>query len=169
VGAAPAYYSALRDRSELWVAREVAARPDYLATFMSCNRAFRQDPAAREATWCGECDKCLFTDLVLSPFVPRVRLEAIFAGREPLGFSMMIAAVLGRDEAEAAERRRAWLAATVAGVTPQLVGTVEQVAQAMREYESAGVQRAMVQHLLHEDLEMVGLLGELARALEGDA
>ena len=54
-------------------------------------------------------------------------------------------------------------------MTPQLVGPVEQVAQALREYESAGVERAMVQHLVHEDLEMVALLGELARALEGDA
>jgi len=91
------------------------------------------------------------------------------AGREPLRFSMFIAAVIGRDEAEAEERRCAWLDATSAPVTPQLVGTVEQVAQALREYESAGVERAMVQHLVHEDLEMVALLGELARALEGDA
>ena len=38
------YYSALRDRSELWVAREFASHPEYLDAFMSCNRAFRQDP-----------------------------------------------------------------------------------------------------------------------------
>jgi len=98
-----------------------------------------------------------------------LREAARGAGREPLAFSMFVAAVIGRDEAEAEERRRAWLASTTAPVTPQLVGTVEQVAQALREYESAGVERAMVQHLVHEDLEMVALLGELARALEGDA
>ena len=46
-----------------------------------------------------------------------------------------------------------------------LVGTVEQVAESLREYEAAGVQRAMIQHLVHEDVEMVPLLGELARAL----
>lgn len=81
----PSYASALRDRSELWVAAEFAQHDEYLDTFMSCNRAFRQDPATRATTWCGECDKCLFTDLVLAPFVPRARLESVFGGREPLG------------------------------------------------------------------------------------
>ena len=87
------------------------------------------------------------------------------AGREPLTFSMMTTAVLGRDEAEAEERRRAWLESTSAGVAPQMVGTVEQVAHTLRGYEAVGVDRAMVQHLVHEDVEMVTLLGELGRAL----
>ncbi len=87
------------------------------------------------------------------------------AGREPLTFSIMTTAVLGRDEAEADERRRGWLGSTRAGVVPQMVGTVEQVAQTLRGYEAVGVERAMVQHLVHEDLDMVPLLGELARAL----
>ena len=79
------YYSALRDRSELWVAREFAQRPEYFDAFMSCNRAFRQDPSTRATTWCGECDKCLFIDLVLAPFVDRTALERLFSGCEPLG------------------------------------------------------------------------------------
>jgi len=81
---APEYASALRDRSELWVAREFSRHPEYLGTFMSCNRAFRQDPAARASTWCGACDKCLFTDLVLGPFVDRKTLEQVFGGAEPI-------------------------------------------------------------------------------------
>ncbi|HUD69052.1 MAG TPA: hypothetical protein VMQ40_02325 [Acidimicrobiales bacterium] len=81
---APSYYSALRDRSELWVASQFATHPEYLDEFMSCNRAFLQDPAKRATTWCGACDKCLFTDLVLSPFVPRAALSSVFSGREPL-------------------------------------------------------------------------------------
>jgi hypothetical protein len=85
LGDTPSYASALRDRSELWVAAEFSRHDAYLGTFMSCNRAFRQDPATRATTWCGECDKCLFTDLVLAPFVGRARLEAIFGGREPIG------------------------------------------------------------------------------------
>jgi alkanesulfonate monooxygenase SsuD/methylene tetrahydromethanopterin reductase-like flavin-dependent oxidoreductase (luciferase family) len=87
------------------------------------------------------------------------------AGREPLRFSMMVTAVVGRDEAEAADRERAWLQSTKMPVSPQLVGTVEQVAEALAGYEAVGVQRAMLQHLVHEDIEMVGLLGEVARAL----
>ena len=74
-----------RPRSELWVARGVRSAAAYFDTFMSCNRAFRQDPATRATTWCGECDKCLFIDLVLAPFVDRARLEALFGGREPIG------------------------------------------------------------------------------------
>jgi UDP-N-acetyl-alpha-D-muramoyl-L-alanyl-L-glutamate epimerase len=81
----PSYASALRDRSELWVAAEFSRHDAFLGTFMSCNRAFRQDATARATTWCGVCDKCLFTDLVLSPFVSRARLEAVFGGHEPIG------------------------------------------------------------------------------------
>ncbi len=98
-----------------------------------------------------------------------LREAARAAGREPLRFSMFATAVIGRDEAEADERRREWLDVCSASLTPQLVGTVGQVAHALRQYESAGVERVMVQHLVHEDLEMVALLGELARALEADA
>lgn len=85
VESGPRYRSALRDRSELWVAREFSRHPEYFEVFMSCNRAFRQSPSSRAKQWCGECDKCLFTDLVLAPFLDRTRLEGIFAGREPLG------------------------------------------------------------------------------------
>jgi hypothetical protein len=81
---APSYYSALRDRSELWVASQFARHPEYLDGFMSCNRVFLQDPAKRATTWCGACDKCLFTDLVLAPFVPRAALSSVFSGHEPL-------------------------------------------------------------------------------------
>jgi alkanesulfonate monooxygenase SsuD/methylene tetrahydromethanopterin reductase-like flavin-dependent oxidoreductase (luciferase family) len=96
-----------------------------------------------------------------------VRAATRAAGRDQLTFSMMVTAVLGRDEAEAADRERIWLESTNAAVIPQFVGTVERVAQALREYASVGVERAMVQHLVHEDLEMVPLIGELATALAG--
>jgi alkanesulfonate monooxygenase SsuD/methylene tetrahydromethanopterin reductase-like flavin-dependent oxidoreductase (luciferase family) len=44
-----------------------------------------------------------------------------------------------------------------------LSGTVEAGAARLREYEAAGVERAMIQHLQHEDVEAVALLGEIAR------
>jgi hypothetical protein len=80
----PDYRSELRERSELWVAREFSTHPSYLDDFMSCNRAFRQEVTDRATTWCGQCDKCLFTDLVLAPFVDRAALEGVFSGSEPL-------------------------------------------------------------------------------------
>ena len=86
------------------------------------------------------------------------------AGRPPLRFSMMIGCVVGRDEAEVGERLSQLRGLT--GETEQpLTGTVEQVTEALREYEAVGVERAMLQHLVHEDVEMVGRLGELAAAL----
>jgi hypothetical protein len=48
---------------------------------------------------------------------------------------------------------------------PTLYGTVDEVAARLREYEAAGVERAMLQHLAHEDLEMVAVLGDLAASV----
>jgi alkanesulfonate monooxygenase SsuD/methylene tetrahydromethanopterin reductase-like flavin-dependent oxidoreductase (luciferase family) len=94
-----------------------------------------------------------------------VRRAAAEAGRPPLRFSMMTTCVLGRDEAEVGRRLRAWDDVSVPNNPPALAGTVEQVAETLREYEAAGVERAMLQHLVHDDVEMVALLGELAQAL----
>jgi alkanesulfonate monooxygenase SsuD/methylene tetrahydromethanopterin reductase-like flavin-dependent oxidoreductase (luciferase family) len=94
-----------------------------------------------------------------------VREAAAAAGREPLRFSMMTTCVLGRDEGEVRDRLRAWGESSKLDHAPELAGTVEAVAQTLRDYEAVGVERAMLQHLHHEDVEMVALLGELARAL----
>ena len=75
--------SFLRDRSELWVAREFASLPAYHHVFRSCNRAFAQVPQRRAERWCGECDKCLFVHLVLAPFIARDELARVL-GVEPL-------------------------------------------------------------------------------------
>jgi UDP-N-acetyl-alpha-D-muramoyl-L-alanyl-L-glutamate epimerase len=96
------YFSLLRPYSELWVAERFARLPRYHPVFRSCNGAFRLDPARRLDDWCGRCDKCCFIDLILAPFLPRSALEAIFAGREPLGdpgLTERFAALLGRPGA----------------------------------------------------------------------
>jgi len=84
----PGYFSALRDRTELWVAEEFATLTQYHATFRSCNRAFHLDPSRRLGHWCGQCDKCCFIDLILAPFMSADALRAVFAadggGAEPL-------------------------------------------------------------------------------------
>jgi alkanesulfonate monooxygenase SsuD/methylene tetrahydromethanopterin reductase-like flavin-dependent oxidoreductase (luciferase family) len=96
-----------------------------------------------------------------------VKRAADAAGREPLTFSMLIGCAVGRDEAEGQDRLRAWTDFTSLGGPPQLVGSVEQVAEQLRAYEAVGVERAMLQHLVHDDVEMVAVLGELARAVSG--
>ena len=75
--------SYLRDRSELWVAQAFSELERYHHVFRSCNRAFAQALDQRSPQWCGECDKCLFVNLVLAPFMSRPSLRAIFSS-EPL-------------------------------------------------------------------------------------
>jgi alkanesulfonate monooxygenase SsuD/methylene tetrahydromethanopterin reductase-like flavin-dependent oxidoreductase (luciferase family) len=87
------------------------------------------------------------------------------AVRQPLRLSMMTSCVVGADRAEAGDRLSAWRELTGDRGGPSLVGTVDEVAEMLRGYEQAGVYRVMLQHLLHEDVEMVALLGELASAL----
>lgn len=87
------------------------------------------------------------------------------AGRQSLRYSIMLTCVVGRDKAEAAERLRAWRDILGSEDEPQLYGTVDEVAARLREYEEAGVDRAMLIHFVHEDTEMVSLLGEVAAQL----
>ncbi|MGH8996480.1 MAG: endonuclease domain-containing protein [Acidimicrobiales bacterium] len=85
LGSRPSVFSLLRPYTEVWVAERFSRLGEYHRAFHSCNRAFAVDPARRLDRWCGECDKCCFIDLVLSPFLSKVELEGIFDGREPLG------------------------------------------------------------------------------------
>jgi hypothetical protein len=80
----PDYFSALRPRTELWIAERFARLEQYHSSFRSCNRAFHLDRTQRLDHWCGQCDKCCFIDLILAPFLPAAELERIFGGREPL-------------------------------------------------------------------------------------
>lgn len=85
VGPLPVYFSLLRPFSELWIAQQFAGHPSHIRAFRSCNRAFHIDPTQRLDHWCGHCDKCIFIDLILSPFVERELLAEVFRGRvEPL-------------------------------------------------------------------------------------
>jgi F420-dependent oxidoreductase-like protein len=48
----------------------------------------------------------------------------------------------------------------LANAGPEFIGgTIEEAAEKLRALEEAGVERVMLQHLLHEDLEMVALIG----------
>ena len=87
------------------------------------------------------------------------------AGRAPLRFSMMAGCVVGRDDAEVRERLAAWRKVTRGEDEPPICGRVDEVVSRLRDYEAVGVERAMLQHLVHEDVGMVALLGEVAAQL----
>jgi hypothetical protein len=78
-GPLPEYFSWLRDRTELWVGQEFARLGPYFGSFRSCNKAFYTERARRFDHWCGQCDKCVFIDLILAPFLPAEALRRIFA------------------------------------------------------------------------------------------
>lgn len=66
------YFSFLRPLSELQIAKLFAQFEAYHPVFRSCNVGSKTD------SWCGHCPKCLFTWIILSPFLSRERLVAIF-------------------------------------------------------------------------------------------
>ena len=66
------YFSFLRPLSELQIAKLFAQSEAYHPVFRSCNVGSKTD------SWCGHCPKCLFTWIILSPFLSREKLTAIF-------------------------------------------------------------------------------------------
>ena len=66
------YFSFLRPLSELQIAMLFSRYEKYYDVFRSCNVGSKQD------VWCGHCAKCLFAYIILSPFIPPSRLNAIF-------------------------------------------------------------------------------------------
>jgi hypothetical protein len=74
------YGSALRQYSELSIARTFSHLTGYHSTFCSCNTAFRQQAGAGDR-WCGHCPKCRFVGLMLAPFLSPEALVAII-GRD---------------------------------------------------------------------------------------
>jgi F420-dependent oxidoreductase-like protein len=98
------------------------------------------------------------------------------AGRDPatLRYSLMAPCIVGRNEREVLESARR--SGARFGRDPQQVlerygefgpvGTVEQVVERLKQIEDVGYERVMLQHLAHQDLDTVALIGrELAPAV----
>ena len=67
------YFSFLRPLNELQIASLFAQCEAYHPVFRSCN------VGSKTNSWCGHCPKCLFTWIILSPFLSREKLTAIFS------------------------------------------------------------------------------------------
>jgi F420-dependent oxidoreductase-like protein len=91
------------------------------------------------------------------------------AGRDPatLRYSLMAPCVIGEDDA--AVRESARRIGERFGREPEQVierygergpvGTIDQVVERLREIEALGYERVMLQHLVHDDLHTVELIG----------
>ena len=66
------YFSFLRPLSELQIAMLFAKNDKYFGAFKSCNVGSKTD------IWCGNCPKCLFAYIILSPFIEPELLNRIF-------------------------------------------------------------------------------------------
>ncbi len=92
-------------------------------------------------------------------------------GRDPstLRLSLMTGVVVGADRADLERRALALMEREGESGDPgefierwssnRLVGTVDEVLERLARYAEAGVQRVMLQHLVHEDLETIELIG----------
>lgn len=69
------YFSFLRPLNELQIANIFSRYSKYHDIFRSCNVGSKTD------SWCGGCPKCLFTAIILSPFIGLERINSIF-GKE---------------------------------------------------------------------------------------
>lgn len=66
------YFSFLRPLNELQIASLFSEYPHQFGRFRSCNVGSKTD------TWCGQCPKCLFTWIILAPFISAGKLTDIW-------------------------------------------------------------------------------------------
>jgi alkanesulfonate monooxygenase SsuD/methylene tetrahydromethanopterin reductase-like flavin-dependent oxidoreductase (luciferase family) len=130
--------------------------------------------AALAARWADE-----YNTVYVTPDEARERRRALDracgdAGRDPatLHFSMMNGFLIGADREDLRARARrlaewrgdteaagADVDAYIAGLDPWIVGTPDAFIARLREYEAAGIERAMLQHHLFEDFDALELIG----------
>ncbi len=66
------YFSFLRPLNELQIAKLFSAFDHHFNDFRSCN------VGSKNNSWCKKCPKCLFTYIILAPFLSNERLISIF-------------------------------------------------------------------------------------------
>ena len=135
------YFSFLRPLSELQIASLFARYEAYHPVFRSCNVGSKTD------SWCGHCPKCLFTWIILSPFLTRGQLTAIF------GKDLMADASLQPVLEE--------LNGTAAVKPFECVGTVEEVQACLKATQNNMLEvdeilhRFITNHFLPERFEQI--------------
>jgi alkanesulfonate monooxygenase SsuD/methylene tetrahydromethanopterin reductase-like flavin-dependent oxidoreductase (luciferase family) len=124
------------------------------------------DPAAK---WADEYNTVMATPAECVERRTRLARACEREGRDPIPLSVMTGCAIGRDRDEARERIQRRLNRAGQQVDPDeykrrrgeaaILGTVDEAAERLGAFEQAGVERVMLQHFDHTDLEMVELIG----------
>lgn len=130
------YFSFLRPLSELQIACLFSKLEQHHLSFKSCNAG------SKENIWCGNCPKCLFTYILLSPFIPQHKMQDIFgkALLEDIKLKPLLLELRGKSDAKPFE----------------CVGTVEEVElslqNAQKDYFSETLMKDIVSNKNQEGL-----------------
>ncbi len=126
---------------------------------------------ALAARWADEYNTHNRPPAELRSFRTRLDQACEAIGRDPadVRLSLMTGALIGADDSDLEARARQlmeWTTETgdarayLAGRRPgEITGTVEQALEQLAAVAAAGVERVMLQHLLHDDLDFVALVG----------
>jgi len=127
--------------------------------------------AALAARWADEYNLYFLTPEDVAEKRERLTAACEAIGRDPgsLRISLLLNLLIGSDAADLADRTERLsrvnegsdAADDVGGLGPErLVGTPSQIVERLQAYADAGIQRVFLQHLLHEDLETIELVGQ---------
>lgn len=109
------YFSFLRPINELQIAKLFSGFEKHFNSFRSCNVGSKND------SWCGNCPKCMFTYIILNPFIDSKRLVEIF-GKDiiaDISLSEIMNELTGKSEVKPFE----------------CVGTIDEVVAALAKYK----------------------------------
>ncbi len=73
-----AYYSPLRQMTELQIVKSLMQYPQYLPVVSSCNRNFSLTKPLHGVRWCGECAKCAFAFLLFAAYLKKTEVIQMF-------------------------------------------------------------------------------------------
>jgi len=146
---------------EHWSVQELDARPKPVQSPLPLlmGGAAKARGAALAARYAAEYNVVHVAPDAAAAARERLAAACVEAGREPatLRFSLMHALLIGADEADLrarADRLAEWSPEPVALDELRrdwIAGTPDEVIARLREYAAVGVERVMLQHLLHRD------------------
>jgi F420-dependent oxidoreductase-like protein len=148
---------------EHWTIRDLDARPKPVQRPhppLVMGGAAKPRSVALAARWADEYNVVHASPADAAASRRRVREGCERAGRDPdtVTFSLMHAFLIGADDGEQRDRAERL---TAVGFPPEdgwPAGGPAQIAERLQEYADAGVERVMLQHLLHRDTEALELI-----------